>query len=341
MGTSRYVYNQSITKLEHGTRNNWMEIKKDYLPTLPDWAKEVPYQIKGIAIRDACKDVSNARKKSKETHKQHKVHFRCKKNRRESIFIPKSAVIKQSIYPKILGEMKTFREKIPRAEHDCRLIYEYGKYFLCVPVCCPRQKPEKQRQTIVALDPGVRTFQTYFSIHSTGKFAHQDFSRIFRLCYTLDCTISKMAKSRARQRYRLKKVCDRIRFKIRNLVDEVQHKTALWLCREYQFIALPTFETSIMVKKLSHKTSRAMLTWAHFRFKQFLKFKAKELCCNVIDMNESYTSKTCSRCGTIANIGSKTIFHCKSCGLIMDRDIHGARNIFLRALVDTPSFSSR
>ena len=35
-----------------------------------------------------------------------------------------------------------------------------------------------------------------------------------------------------------------------------------------------------------------MLTFAHFRFKQFLKHKAAELGADVMDVNEAYTSKT-------------------------------------------------
>jgi len=189
----------------------------------------------------------------------------------------------------------------------------------------------------VALDPGVRTFQTFFSDTQAGKFGHSDFSRIARLCYVLDKLIGKMSKAKSGQRQRIRKACDRIRFKIRNLVDEIHHKTALWLCRNYNIIALPTFETSQMVTRLRSKTARAMLTWAHFRFKTFVKFKAYEVHAQVLDMNESYTSKTCTRCGQITNIGSKKIFSCPKCGLVMDRDIHGARNIFLRALVDTPA----
>lgn len=337
MGTARYVYNQTVALLEKaGTTANWFAIKTGILDSLPEWSKPVPYQIKSIAIKEACIAVANAKKKCKLSGQYQKVKFRSKKNRRGSIFIPKSAVIGQTVYPRLLGLLKTFGEQIPKAAKDCWLVYQYGKYFLCVPMICPRIQSENQRG-LVALDPGVRTFQTFFAGTQAGKFGHGDFSRIARLCYALDKLIGKMSKSNAGQRQRMRKACDRIRFKIHNLVDEIHHKAALWLCRNYDTIALPTFETSHMVTKLRSKTARAMLTWAHFRFKSFIKFKAYELYAQVLDMNESYTSKTCTRCGKITNIGSKKIFSCPSCGLIMDRDIHGARNIYLRALVDTPS----
>lgn len=46
-------------------------------------------------------------------------------------------------------------------------------------------------------------------------------------------------------------------------------------------------------------------------------------------MSEAYTSKTCSYCGRIQNIGSKHRLICK-CGVNVDRDFNGARGIFLK-----------
>ncbi len=43
-----------------------------------------------------------------------------------------------------------------------------------------------------------------------------------------------------------------------------------------------------------------MMTFAHYRFKQFLKHKAYETGKLVIDVNEAYTSKTCSWTGEVS-----------------------------------------
>jgi putative transposase len=76
-----------------------------------------------------------------------------------------------------------------------------------------------------------------------------------------------------------------------------------------------------------------MLNWAHFRFKTFLKMKAVEYSCKVIEVTEAYTSKTCSYCGRIQNIGSKKNLVCK-CGISVDRDFNGARGIFLKTFTE-------
>ncbi|CAG8707299.1 12432_t:CDS:1, partial [Cetraspora pellucida] len=67
---------------------------------------------------------------------------------------------------------------------------------------------------------------------------------------------------------------------------------------------------------------------------QKLKFKIKETDLKVMIQDESYTSKTCSNCGNIQNIGGKKVYKCKNCSLVIDRDVNEARGIFLRALLD-------
>ncbi len=56
-----------------------------------------------------------------------------------------------------------------------------------------------------------------------------------------------------------------------------------------------------------------------------------------IDVNEAYTSKTVSWTGEIINnLGGSKIIKSRLDGRIMNRDLNGARGIYLRALVDTP-----
>ena len=92
------------------------------------------------------------------------------------------------------------------------------------------------------------------------------------------------------------------------------------------------------IRKIRSKTVRSMLSLAHYRFKQCLKFKAWEHGKTVIDVNEAYTSKTCSWNGVIKQIGGARFI--KDAGIVVDRDYNGARGIFLRALADSPSRKS-
>ena len=79
-----------------------------------------------------------------------------------------------------------------------------------------------------------------------------------------------------------------------------------------------------------------MLTWSHYRFRQRFLHKIREYpSCQLIIVDEHYTSKTCGNCGKIYwKLGSNKTFNCPSCKVVMDRDIQAARNILLRFLTN-------
>jgi putative transposase len=343
-GASRWLYNKTIEYLKQPkTTASWRKIKTDLIKNAPEWTCDVPYQIKSIAIKDACTAVSNAKLKYKQTKEVQEVKFRSCREKRDSIYIPKSAVRLRGVYVNLLGDSLNPKELFPMANYDCRLLVDHSKYYLIIPIASKGEEKKKIfsfLEQVVALDPGVRTFQTFYSNNLAGKIGAKDFGKIHRLCSHLDRLVSKIAKvNNAKVRYKMRKATARMREKIKNLIAEIHWKTARFLCTNFKVILLPTFESSQMVSKLASKTARAMLTWSHYTFKQRLLYKAKELGVKVIIVNEAYTSKTCSACGHIQNIGSKSIFKCE-CGLTIDRDLNGARGIFLKnlslALDDTP-----
>ena len=328
-GASRFAYNKTVEFLKQpDTKAQWKAIKTDLLHSMPEWSEEVPYQIKSVAIRDCCQAVSNAKKKFKQTGKFNEVKFRSKKRGDNNLFIPQSAVSENGVYHTILGKLKT-AEPLWRPTHDCRVVLQNGRYFVIVPIDVAVKRPENQRLSACALDPGVRTFQTVFSKEICSKIGEHDFQRVFRYCYALDKLVSRKKKERNN---RFNKAMQRIRWKVRDLIDEIHNKLALTLCRLFDVVYIPSFETHDMVSKLKHKTSRAMLGWAHYRFKMKLKSKAEEYSCKIMDCTEEYTSKTCGNCGEINSIGGKEVWTCKHCGCAHDRDINGARNILFKQM---------
>ena len=323
---------------EPGTKANWKAIKGDLLQKIPEWSSEIPYQVKSVAIRDACLAVSRAKKQFLLTGEFQEVGFRSRKYYFQSCYIPKSAISERGIYHTLSGELK-WTETLPKERGDARLVVENGRWFVCLPVETQQNITENQG-TVVSLDPGIRTFLTFFSETSCGKLGYGDFGRIQRLCSYLDKLLSNIAKAKHRQKQNMKKAAKRIRWRIKNLIDELHHKVAKFLVDNFDVILLPTFETQQMVlkasRKIGSKSVRSMLTFAHYRFKQFLKHKAFQRGKIVLDCNEAYTSKTVSWTGEIVNIGGAKQIRSKLDKQVMDRDYNGARGIFLRALVDLP-----
>jgi len=348
-GVSRFVYNSTIKYLqEPETKANWMAIKTEILSGLPEWAKSVPFQIKSIAIKDACLAVKAAKMGFKKDGQIRKCRFRSRKDTKQSVFVPKSAIKDCGIYHSILGRCQ-LKEALPIGFSDGRLTLAYGEYYLVVSVSVAggqhptevQPVPTDNQGRLVALDPGVRTFMTYFSEQAYGWLGDDSNLFIQKLCFRLDKLVSRLSKAKSQQKRRLKKAASRLRCKIKNLVKELHYKTARFLVDNFDVILLPTFETSQMVsksrRKLRNKSVRQMLTLSHYEFKTFLKWKAWEQSKTVIDCNEAYTSKTVSWTGEIVkNLGGARTIKSLSTLMKMDRDLNGARGIFLRALVDTP-----
>jgi len=341
-GCATYTYNQTIDKIRKKeiTPYKWKGVKAIVLNDLPHWAKETPYSIKGDTVREACTAVLNTYEKRKQTKKFHEASFRKKRSLKKSINIPPTSITPKGIYPKILGEMK-FSEKFDKITKECKLVYEFpNQYFLATPYARVCIKENSENQTIenyVALDPGVRTFQTFYSPKSCGKIGNNEIKRIERLCGHLDNLYSKFSKTKEYQRKRrINKALARLRQRIRNLVDEVHWKTIRFLCSNFSTIFIPKFEVSDMVTNLNSKVSRAMLTWSHYRFRTRLENKSLESGIKIFIVNESYTTQTCTNCGNLnKKIGSNKIFQCQKCPLKGDRDILASRNIFLRTLCNS------
>ncbi|TAG87555.1 MAG: transposase [Oscillatoriales cyanobacterium] len=338
-GVSRFIYNTTIKYLQQpGTKANWMSIKTDILNGLPDWAKPVPFQIKSIAIKDACAAVKKAKADFKKTGKIYSCKFRSRKDTKQSLYIPKSAIGSKGIYYTKLGRSK-LKEALPKDFSDGRLTLAYGEYYIVVSEeVQPRQTDNQGR--VVALDPGVRTFMTFFSESSYGWLGNDSNLSIQKLCFRLDKLTSKMSKTNSRQRKRFKKAADRLKSKIQHLVKELHHKIAKFLVDSFDVILLPSFESSLMVsksrRKIRSKTVRQMLTLSHYQFKKHLEWKAWEQGkVALTSINEAYTSKTVSWTGEVKKIGGSRVIKDAS-GNQMNRDLNGARGIFLRALVDTP-----
>lgn len=339
MDTSRFVYNMTVellNKKEAGP--NWFAIKTKIIKALPEWTMPVPYQIKSIAVKDACLAVKNAIRKFKAGGGISRVKFRSRKEPTQSCFIPKSAIKTNGIYHTVLGVIR-YAEVLPDNLKDSRLIWRAGRLFLKIPFSKPPVPYGENQARVVSIDPGIRNFVTFFSNTHCGHVGMGDFGKIQRLASYADKLVSKMSKVGKQKKRKMCMALHRMGDKIRNLVEELHHKTALFLVKNFDLILLPTFETSDMAlkanRKIRSKSVRSMMTFSHYRFKRFLQHKAFEYGKKVLEVCESYTSKTHPETGELMVIGGR-----KSIKLLnnsrIDRDLNGARNILLRALVDSP-----
>ena len=142
------------------------------------------------------------------------LEFRSGKDPKQSCYIPDDAVTEHGVYHTILGPLR-MAEAIPAGQKECRLVKERGLYWMVVPHPAQSDIEAPSGDGVVALDPGVRTFLTYFSERDCGKIGQHAFGRIQRLCHHLDDLISRTdTEPNHRRRRRMRRAQARLRQRI-------------------------------------------------------------------------------------------------------------------------------
>ena len=349
----RAAYNETLKFLQRqkGKSPHWKKLKPKLLRQLPNCYKSVPYQIKGDAVREAWQAMRNAKIKAQQTGEKQDLRFQSRRMPTQSLFIPTSAIRENGIYPTVLGDIE-YAEPIPATFYkkrekgtqkpinevrDSRLLSENGSWYICITYREKTNKTPTGVMRVVALDPGVRDFLTYFSETGFGWLGLQAINRIQRLCVSLDRLLSRIATCTVRRKKRtMRRAANQIRRRIRCLVKELHCKTVHFLVSNFDVILLPSFDTSQMTlrqqRKIRKKSVRQMLTLSHYKFKQRLLQKAKQFGKHVIIVNEAYTSKTVSWTGEEKKkLGGSKIIAAED-STSMHRDLNGARGILVRFL---------
>lgn len=78
----------------------------------------------------------------------------------------------------------------------------------------------------------------------------------------------------------------------------------------------------------------------YFKFRNALTIIAIQQQINVVAINSYRTSKTCSKCGYVNQIGTKRELKCKSCGFTINRDLNASRNLINNFLLGRDTTNS-
>jgi IS605 OrfB family transposase len=208
-----------------------------------------------------------------------------------------------------------------------------NKYYICVPALKVFDQTTSTR--VCAIDPGVRDFIAIYDPQGFTISVNDGNEKIFNQCLEIDRIQSRLSKSKSkRERYRLRKLKYRMHQRIKAKVADMHQKCSKWLSDNYTEVLLPKFATSQMTSRqnrISCSASRSMLTWSHYKFKKMLEYKMQRSGGRVIECTEEYTSKACTCCGRInRKLTGQKVYKCSNCNMVLDRDLNGARNIFLK-----------
>jgi IS605 OrfB family transposase len=212
---------------------------------------------------------------------------------------------------------------------DTRLSYDtkFKQFTLFIPYL-KETKNFVHQQPLCCLDPGIRTFQTLYSPSGTVIEIGDEKNIIKKNINRIE-KVNKFKKETWHTKF-----TSRLRKKLQNRITDLHWKTSKFLCSCFKKIQVGNMSTKgISQNRLHSSTKRQAYALSHFIFKQRLKSKAEEYDVCFEEVDESYTSKTCGGCGELhQTLGSSKEFICPqaNCGYEMHRDVHGARNIYIK-----------
>jgi putative transposase len=356
-GTCRFLYNKSVHYInetpEDPERFNFRSIRKKFVSKTHrnnknktknenlngiEWTLETPQKVRAGTLRTLESNYKSAFSNLKNKNiSKFKMGFKSKKNLSDCLTIEKKAISfdeEFKIYPTYfnnqkfkLGKRKNKKLKELKIEHDCKLIKQCGKYYILVPVKI--DKKENKCENTVSLDPGSRTFLSGYSPNGHTLELHRDKTVLLKYFKRLDT----LRSLRTKKKIQSKKLYKQER-KIKNFKDDIHWKSINYLIKNYSTIFIGKLESQKCSMKMSNsKVNRNLLTLSHFTFRQRLVYKCNQNGVKICVKPEEFTSKTCTNCGVInEKLGSSKVFHCNSCNLDIDRDINGARNIYLKSI---------
>jgi transposase len=362
-GIARYVYNQCVTAEENGLiqgasvkeKYRWRKLfttRADYVEAGEEWKDAAT-----CFTMQASVESFFAAKKAALTNvvRGNAARFAMKKrskyrSRQETLSFERYGVIDGApahVHISQIGKLRV-RGELPRemrGRADKGLVNRsevkitrtrLGYYYATVTVEI-EQRPTMTND-MLAMDPGCRTFQTWYSDNGTcGKVGKFDVQQ--RALEEADALKSRMDKEGSRHnaawRRRTRRQFLRALERVRNRTADLHHKVASWMCSNFRLILIPTFATQRMLSQgfLRSKTCRAMQTWSHYSFRRFLTSHAQLYThTKALECGEHFTTKQCGRCGAINNVGGSEVFRCHGCGYTADRDYKSARDILAKHL---------
>lgn len=212
----------------------------------------------------------------------------------------------------------------------CTIQYKSNNFYMLV----KKKLDTKNRihkikeQQIASLDPGHRTYFSCLTNKSLIEIGNGIDKKIKKKLIKMD-NIKKSKDVKHKRKYLLKHEKD-----IANYINSMQWQIISYLTTNYNHILLGNYSTKSMVEsdKTSKINKRIGSNLKFYQFRQKLTYKCLLKGCKLSIVDEFNTTKSCSNCSKLNDIGSSKEYLCKGCNQKYPRDINSCKNILLRAI---------
>ena len=216
---------------------------------------------------------------------------------------------------------------IPYFKGEADLVFRKGKFFLCQTIDVPEAEMNVS-DTIVGLDFGI----TDIVCTSEGKTYSSESLNAYR-----EKRVRIRGSIQSKGTRGCKRLLKRLSGRERTTATIVNHTISKQIVSEAKDrgfgLAIEDLSHIRKTAKRRNKTFRSKLNrWNFGQLRAFLIYKCALSGVQLVVVEPSYTSQTCSCCHHIGERNNK-YFKCTNCGNDMDADINAARNIALLGVV--------
>lgn len=278
-------------------------------------AKYMSY-IHSDTVQRVCTEYATKRKSAKKRRLSWRTSFG---SRRSLGWIPFKSVNIKKNNKSLRFSGKVFRvfqqEKLDgvKWKQGCFAQDAVGDWWLCLPVEVKVEQNVAPRES-VGIDLGLK------SIATTSDGDTLEAGRFYRN------TEQKIAQA---QRRGHKRQAKRLHRKAARQRHDALHKFSRKIVNQYQNIVVGDVSSAKLVKT---RMAKSVLDSGWGMLKNFLDYKSQQAARSFSVVNEAYTTRACSECGSLSGPqGLRQLsvreWTCNDCGVSHDRDINSAKNI--------------
>ena len=347
VGTTRFIYNYTLTKQEENYRNGGKfisdgiirkeltQLKKSELI----WLNEVSNNVAKQAVKDAC----NAYKRFFKGLAK-KPKFKSKKKSKPSFYndTSKLKVKEKKVLIEKVGWIKT-NEQIPRdvKYNNPRITYDNKYWYLSVGVEV-NKKQEELTDISLGIDLGLKDLavcsdgKVFKNINKTKevkklekrlKQKQRQISRKYELNKIMKGGSCQFIKTKNIEK--LEETTKLIHRKLVNIRNNHLHQVTTSIVKTKPYRIVIEDLNVIGMMKNKHLSDSVRKQCFH-KFRQYITYKSKLNGIELVIADRFYpSSKTCSRCNSIKrDLKLKDrIYRCPHCGAVIDRDLNAAINL--------------
>ena len=190
------------------------------------------------------------------------------------------------------------------------------------------------RRPVIAIDLGMNKFITDQFGNYVGQPRFIEFNE--KIIRKEQRKLSRMVKGSNNYLKRCKRLA-KLYERVHNIRKDFHFKLAHFLVTSYDKIICEDLKIRSMISsktksRADKKFKRLLLGCAISQFLDILTHMSKKYDCQLIKVDPANTSQLCSNCGAMVFKRPGQHHNCPHCGLVADRDINAARNIYERGM---------